>query len=133
MTYEERIVVRDTGTDAAPSGEVTEQRRRVAVRPTWATRAGRIVVAGFLVVQVAILLRIVLLALDAREGEALTQAVLNFSQIFVAPFEGVLRTDALRAGGSVLDVAAVVALVAWTLVELLILAVLRIGRSGDEV
>lgn len=132
MSYEERVVVRETGTGAA-SAEVTEQRRRVAVRPTWATLASRVVVAGFLVVQVVILLRIVLLALDAREGAALTQIVLDLSQVFVAPFEGVLRTDALRAGGSVLDVAAVVALVVWTLVELLILGVLRIGRSGDEV
>jgi len=59
--------------------------------------------------------------------------ILDISQSSSPPFEGVLRTNALQAGGAVLDQAAVVALVGWTLLELIVLAVLRIGRSGDEV
>ena len=51
----------------------------------------------------------------------------------MAPFEGILRSDALASGGSVLDVAAVLALIGWTLLELVVLAVIRIARPGDEV
>ena len=46
-----------------------------------------------------------------------TSGVLNFSQVFVGPFEGILRTDALSHGGSVLDIAAIVALIGWTILE----------------
>ena len=54
--------------------------------------------------------------------------ILNASQIFVGPFEGILRTDALRAGGSIFDVAAVVAVVGWTILEALILAAVGVFR-----
>jgi hypothetical protein len=70
----------------------------------------------------------VLLLLDAREGNDLVAFILNTSQIFVGPFEGILRTDALRAGGSVFDVAAVLAIVGWSLLEALILAAVGVFR-----
>ena len=54
--------------------------------------------------------------------------ILNVSQLFVAPFEGILRTDALHAAGSVLDVTAIVALVGWTIVELIVLWAVGIFR-----
>ena len=52
----------------------------------------------FGIVQVLIILRIVLLLLNAREGNDLVSWILNTSQIFVAPFEGMLNTDALKSG-----------------------------------
>ncbi len=146
MTYDERrtTIVRDPLDPAAPvvrsrdvpvssDARVVDERRRVASRPTGATFASRIVVLLFGIVQLLVGLRILLLAIDAREGNALVAGILDLSQVFVAPFEGILRTNALQAGGAVLDLAAVVALVGWTLLELIVLAVLRIGRSGDEV
>ena len=54
--------------------------------------AGRIVILLFGIVQVFIVLRIILLLLDAREGNDIVSFILNTSQIFVAPFEGILRT-----------------------------------------
>ena len=45
---------------------------------------------------------------------------------FVEPFRGMFSLDKATAGKSVLDVAALVALVAWTLIEMLIIAGLRI-------
>ena len=48
--------------------------------------------------------------------------------MFVAPFEGILRTTSLSAAGSVFDVAAVVALIGWTVVELIVVAALAIFR-----
>ena len=77
---------------------------------------------------VVIILRIVLLLLDARTGNAIVSAVLNVSQIFVAPFNGILNTDALVSGGSVFDVAAVVALIGWTILEMVILWAVGIFR-----
>ena len=58
------------------------------MRPSGGTIAGRIVVLIFGIVQVLILLRIVLLLLDAREGNDLVSFILNASQIFVAPVRG---------------------------------------------
>ena len=56
------------------------------------------------------------------------QGILDVSQVFVAPFEGILRTDALRASGSILDVSAVVALIGWTILEIVVIAAVRIFR-----
>ena len=52
--------------------------------------------------------------------------------MFVAPFEGILRSDGLASGGSFLDAAAVLALIGWTLLELVVLGVIRVARPGDE-
>ena len=59
----------------------------------------RIVVLAFGLIQAVIGLRIVLLLLDAREANALVAAILNVSQVFVAPFEGILRMDSLGIVG----------------------------------
>jgi hypothetical protein len=54
--------------------------------------------------------------------------VFGLSKIFVAPFEGILNSNALTAGGSTLDVAAVVAFVGWTILELIVLWAVGIFR-----
>src|SRR5262245_66277344 len=125
MTYDERTVVHD---DDYVDGDTRVTRRTVAARPTGSTVAGRVVILLFGIVQVLILLRIVFLLLDAREANDLVAWVLNTSQIFVAPFEGMLNTNALASGGSVLDVAAILALIGWTLLEALILAAVGVFR-----
>ena len=102
--------------------------RTVESRPSGGAIAGRVVILLFGIVQVLILLRIVFLLMDAREGNDLVNFVLNASQIFVAPFEGMLNTNALHSGGSVLDVAAILALIGWTLLEALILAAVGVFR-----
>ena len=43
------------------------------------------------------------------------------------------RTDALAAGGSILDIAAITALVFITVIELVILAIVRIPRRTEDV
>jgi hypothetical protein len=88
----------------------------------------RVVILLFGLVQIVIGARIILLLLDAREANALVSAILNVSQLFVAPFQGVLRTDALHAAGSTLDITAIVALVGWTIVELIVLWAIGIFR-----
>ena len=106
----------------------TDSRRTTRTGPGGSELARRIVVLVFGLIQIVIGARIVLLLLDAREANALVSAVLDISQVFVAPFEGILRTDSLHSAGSVLDVTAVVALVGWTILELIVLWVIGIFR-----
>ena len=99
-----------------------------ATGPGGSEFARRVVVFLFAIVQGLIVLRIVFLMLDAREANALVSAVLNASQPFVAPFQGLFNSDALHAGGAVLDIAAIAALIGWTVVEAIVLAAIGIFR-----
>ena len=126
MTYDERIVRSTDGDPITTSDSVVE--RHVTRSPSGGELAGRIVIVLFGIVQVLIILRIVLLLLNAREGNDLVSWILNMSQIFVAPFEGILQTDSLNAAGSVLDIAAIMALVGWTVIELIVIWALGIFR-----
>jgi YGGT family len=86
----------------------------------------RIAVLVFGLIQLVIGARFVLLLLDAREANGLVSGILNISQIFVGPFEGILRTDALHAAGSTLDFTAIVALIGWTIVEFVVIKAIAI-------
>ena len=88
----------------------------------------RVVVFAFGIVQGLILLRIVFLLLNAREANGIVSGILNVSQIFVGPFDGILHTNALTAGGSILDIAAIVAIIGWTVLELVVIAGVGIFR-----
>lgn len=88
----------------------------------------RIVVLVFGLIQLVIGARFVLLLLDAREANGLVSGILNLSQIFVGPFEGILRSDALHAGGSTFDIAALVAIVGWTILEFIVIKAIAIFR-----
>jgi hypothetical protein len=96
--------------------------------PGGAEFSRRVVVFLFGIGQGLIVLRILFLLLDAREANVLVSAVLNASQVLVAPFEGLFHTNALQAGGSMLDIAAVAAFVGWTVVEAVVLAAIGIFR-----
>jgi hypothetical protein len=87
-----------------------------------------IVVLVFGLIQIVIGARLVLLLLDAREANDLVSGILNVSQLFVAPFDGILRTDSLHAAGSLFDVTAVVAIVGWTILELIVIWAVGIFR-----
>ncbi|MGZ3640955.1 MAG: hypothetical protein ACXVAI_01685 [Candidatus Limnocylindrales bacterium] len=90
--------------------------------------ARRIVILVFGLIQIVIAARFVLLLLDAREANGLVSGILNVSQLFVAPFAGILRTDSLHAAGSVLDITAIVAFIGITILELIVLWALGIFR-----
>ncbi len=144
MTIEERNQTVQTSNDTAPvytdpgqqpvsqgpamQSRETVSRRSLTVRASGGELARRIVVLVFGLIQAVIVLRIVFLLIDAREGNALVSGILNVSQVFVAPFDGILHTNALTAGGSVLDLAAFVAIVGWTLLEFGIFAVINLFR-----
>jgi hypothetical protein len=104
----------------------TDSRQITRSGPGGSEMARRIIVLVFGLIQIVIGLRIVLLLLDARTGNALVSGILDVSKIFVAPFEGILNSNALTAGGSTLDVAAVLAFVGWSLLELIVIWALGI-------
>jgi hypothetical protein len=106
----------------------TENRHVSVPAPGRPEMARRIIMLVFGLIQIVIGARIVLLLLDAREANGLVSAILSFGQLLVAPFDGILRTDSLHAAGSVLDVSAIVALAGWTILEIIVLWVVRIFR-----
>ena len=129
MTYEERVVREEEPVyDRGVVGGSTVVERRVTRTPSGGEMVGRVVILLFGIVQVFIILRIILLLLNAREGNDLVKFILDTSQIFVSPFNGMLNVDNLKAGGSVLDVAAVLALIGWTVLEAVILAAVGVFR-----
>ena len=118
---------------AAPPGPVTSGRAATTRRSSVTERVSqnetvrRIIALLFGVVQVLILLRFVLLLLGARGTNGIVQAIYNFSQIFVGPFEGIFHTDALHVtSGSTLELASITALVGLLIIEALVLAILKI-------
>ena len=125
----DRTVVTQGPTVAAGQETVrTDSRRITRTGPGPSEMIRRVVVLVFGLIQLVIGARIVLLLLDARAANDLVAGIFNISQVFVAPFEGILRTDALHSGGAVLDVAAVVALVGWTILEVIVIWVVGIFR-----
>ena len=70
--------------------------------------------------------------LQVRLREQITafgpELMLDLSQVFVGPFEGILRTHALQSSGSILDLDAIVALIGWTVLELIVVWIINIFR-----
>jgi uncharacterized protein YggT (Ycf19 family) len=150
MTDYERTTVRESTTvDPAPPAAAptyadpaappvqaasvrTTERAYVAPGPSGVTTAGRVVTFLFGILQAALILRIILLLLVANQGNDVVSLILNITDPFVEPFRGMFSIDRVTAGQAKLDIAALVALVGWTLVEALILAALRIfSRRPD--
>jgi hypothetical protein len=102
----------------------------VSVRrsPSGAETARRVVVFLFGIIQALIVVRIVLLLADANQANQLVSFIYDASAIFVGPFEGILNTNAVRSGASIFDIAALVALIGWTILEVLIIAGIGIMR-----
>lgn len=112
----------------APQQTVRTDYKRTTTSPGNAEMIRRVIVFVFGLIQLVIGLRIVLLLLDARTGNALVSGILDVSKVLVGPFEGILNTNALTSGGSTLDVAAVVAFVGWTVLELIVIWAVAIFR-----
>jgi hypothetical protein len=99
---------------------------RSAAENTELTR--RILSLVFGLVELVIGARIVLLLLDARTSNGLVSGIMSLSGPFVAPFDGILRTNSLTASGSVLDVAGLLALAGWAILAMVVYWILAIFR-----
>lgn len=133
MTIERRTV---SQTDAQtyvepverPATRVQSVVEKTDVQPSGGEMTRRFVVLIFGIIQIFIGLRIVLLLLNAREGNGIVSFILDVSQLFVAPFIGIFNSDSLHASGSVLDIAAIAALVGWTILEVIVLWAVNLVR-----
>jgi uncharacterized protein YggT (Ycf19 family) len=144
MTNYERATVRETRVvdqnrttaDPAVSSTVrTTDAAYIPGPPEPVVTAGRVVGFFFGVLQSLLILRIVLLLLVANPGNDVVALILTATDPFVEPFRGMFALDRISADmGSVFDVAALVALIGWTLFEGLIMAALRIfARRPSQV
>ena len=125
MTYRETEVIQP-----APVATGATIEREVTYRPNPLRTLERLIIFLFGLIQLLIVLRIVLLLVAARQGNDLVATIYNVSEIFVAPFRGILRIDEVQAGATALDVGAIVALIGWFIIELLVLALLRVFRPS---
>jgi uncharacterized protein YggT (Ycf19 family) len=90
--------------------------------------ARRVISLLFGILAVLIGLRILLLLLVANQSNDIVTFIYNITEPFVAPFRGIFNFDQVSpGGGSVFDVAAVVALIGWLLIYVLLMAILRLG------
>ncbi len=133
---DETVVRRERIRPAVPArdevaSERVERVDRYATGPRPDTLLRRIIVLIFGLIQLIIVLRILFLLLDAREANAIVRGILDVSQVLVAPFNGIFNTDALSHGGSTLDIAAIAALIGWTILELVLLAVANLARPSE--
>jgi hypothetical protein len=133
MTYQRRVVRRTDEGVVYPEATDEVVDSTTVVSPSGGELGRRFVVLVFGIIQLLIVLRIVLLLLDARQGNDIVRFILDASQVFVAPFVGIFNVDALRANGSVLDLAAVAALVGWTVLEAIALWIVNLFRRETVV
>ena len=141
MTDYERTTTRETESAAPvdPADPTVAGRRVVSEHeyvpggPTGIEVARRTIAVLFGILQALLVLRIIFLLLVANRDNGIVQFVLNVTDPFVNPFVGMFRLDAVRnSSGVVLDIAAIVAIIGWSLVEALILAVLGIVGRRDR-
>ena len=124
---------------ASHSAEAEVRRAAMAdtsTGPGGATVAARVVTFAFGILQALLIVRIVLFLLVANPANQIVDAIFSITQPFIDPFIGMFALDRVVTDqGFVVDVAAIVALLAWTLVEFVILAGLRIfsRRTADAI
>jgi len=129
MTYQREVEVTDPANPYA--GEQVRERTTVTGRTVNPLRTiERLIVFIFGLIELVIVLRIVFLLFAARESNDLVAAIYNVSEIFVAPFRGILRIDEVQAGATALDVGALVALIGWIVIELIVLGLVRVFRPA---
>lgn len=110
---------------------VTRGSTNAAGTSQWA-QARRVVGLLFGIVVTLIGLRIVLLLLGANAGNGLVDAIYAITEPLVAPFRGVFSIEVIKpTGANVLDVGALVAIVGWSLIAVLVIAILRLPDRTD--
>jgi hypothetical protein len=125
----DRTVVTESPTPGGGQQTIQRESRHVtSTGPGASEMSRRIIILVFGLIQIVIGARFLLLLLDAREANGIVSGIINLSQLFVGPFEGILKTDSIHAAGSVLDFTAIVAFVGWTVLELIVIWAVGIFR-----
>ena len=126
-TSESRVV------EPAVVGRTDRVYSETTVTPSGGEMTRRVVVLIFGIIQILIAARIVLLLLGANADNGLVSFIYQLSDLFVAPFNGIFNSDAVKAGRSIFDIAAVAALVGWTLLEAIIFWVVNLFRREPTI
>jgi len=126
-TSESRVV------EPAVVGRTDRVYSETTVTPSGGEMTRRVVVLIFGIIQILIAARIVLLLLGANADNGLVSFIYQLSDLFVAPFNGIFNSDAVKAGGSIFDIAAVAALVGWTLLEAIVFWVVNLFRREPTI
>jgi hypothetical protein len=145
MTDQERTTVRETTAEPVPTrdpvapapyaGErVRTTETSIRKGPTGGEVIRRFVMLLFGILQALLIIRIILLLLIANRGNDVVALILGITNPFVEPFIGMFKLSRVTAdSGAMLDIAAIVALIGWTLVEALVIALLSLGaRRGED-
>jgi uncharacterized protein YggT (Ycf19 family) len=128
MTYRTEVEVHDPGEEY-----VREHARERDIAPSPMGVLTRLIIFLFGLIELLIGLRIILLLFAARQTNDIVAAIYNISEIFVAPFRGIFGIREIEAGATTLDVGALVALIAWVIIELVVLALVRVFRPAATV
>ncbi len=135
-TTAEPVVARDPVGNPAPYAAERVRTTETSVRrgPGGGEVIRRFVILLFGILQGLLILRIILLLLIANKGNDVVGLILGVTNPFVEPFLGMFKLNRVTAdSGAMLDIAAIVALIGWTLVEALVIALLSLGaRRGDD-
>lgn len=113
-----------------PVAEDVHRSSTVSYAPSGAGMIERLIIWIFGIIQLLIILRIVLLLFAARDANPIVNLIYSITDLLVAPFRGIFGMNEIAAGATALDVAALVALVGWTILELVILGLVRIFRPA---
>ncbi|MEA2677637.1 MAG: hypothetical protein QOJ81_1778 [Chloroflexota bacterium] len=132
MTYRTDVDIVEPAEPAyvAPAAPAYHETRVTRYAQNPLATVERLIVFIFGLIEAVIVIRIILLLLAARQGNDVVQFVYGVSEIFVAPFRGILRIDEVQAGIAALDFGAIVALVFWVIIELIVIAALRVFRPS---
>lgn len=80
------------------------------------------------VLAVLLAIRVILLLLVANQTNQVVDFVYGVTEPFVAPFRGIFAFELVQpGGGSVFDIAALVAFIGWLLIYLLLMAILSLA------
>lgn len=135
---ETRVVDRnrvDPAPDTVSSTVRTTDATYVPAGPEPAAVAARVITFFFGILQALLILRIVLLLLVANPGNDVVALILTATDPFIEPFIGMFALDRVGSDlGAVFDLAALVALIGWTLIEGLAVGAFRIfARRPAEI
>ncbi|MGZ8475852.1 MAG: YggT family protein [Candidatus Limnocylindria bacterium] len=90
--------------------------------------ARRVLTLLFSILTVLLAIRVILFLLVANQSNQIVDFVYGVTEPFVAPFRGIFAFDNVQpGGGSVFDIAAVVAFIGWLLIYLLLMAILSLA------
>jgi len=107
-----------------------ERRQKVvahapSTRTVLVSRVSKLIWLLASVVNVLLALRFVLKLIAANPGSPFTQFMYNVTSVLVAPFNGIVNAPVSQNGATV-DVAAIFAMVVYTIVALVVVQLLRI-------